>query len=103
MIIQSTPNANSTDPVWFMQCVAPSDLIDASGMFVAEGQEYLEAHWLKQHGESKKTLKFQNKNEAVFFMKESVGYPFLNFSLVKKFNLILIEKYDFYDKFHDFN
>ena len=72
-------------------------MIDASGMFIAEGVEYMEACWLEQHGESKKTLKFEKKSETVFLMKESVVYPFVNYSIGKKENELLIDKLDYYD------
>ena len=95
------PSERSRDPVWLMKIeqhrTAITDLTDSSGLSVCQGQEYLEAHWLEQHGETKTKMKFEVKSDTVFLFKESVVYPFVNHTQGKKENEVIVDKGDYYD------
>ena len=94
------PSESSRDPIWLMKIerhlTASTDITDSAGVLVLKGQDYMEARWLEQHGETKAHVKFEIKDEIVFLFKESVVYPFVNHSPGKKVGEVFVNKRDYY-------
>ena len=100
-VVAVAPSSTSSLPLWFMQIkgqfIAEVDKTDKLGLFVNAGEEYLEAYWLEQHGETKKCYKFERNKESVFLFKESIVYPFVKSTPGKNERYLSIDKVDYTD------
>ena len=92
---------DSSETMWFVKITkeveqAENGLLDDYCNAVAAGESYLEGHFLeKQHETTRGFLYKVNLKKKTFFFKESVLYPFVNFS-ERKTGLFL-DNHDYVD------
>ena len=89
---------SSVGTVWFLQLTVESQantrVVDDYEHIVPEGVDYLKGHYLEKVDETIKVYKYQLMHKkSVFFYKESVVYPFVNFQATQKHLLLLKRDY----------
>ena len=74
---------SSRESIWLMKIiserVAESKIEDDYKHVVQKGDTYIEGRHLEEDGTTRSELKFKLMKKVVFFRKESVVYPFINF------------------------
>ena len=87
----------SIDKVWFVKVVdeikATEDIVGECGHKIIEGQIYLKGHYLGRISDTKKNIKYKLMNKTVYFFKENIIYPFINFEINNCTYLITYNEY----------
>ena len=63
--------------------VAAHDIEDDYGHKISQGQEYVVGNFLERTRSTKKGLLFKEESKKTYFFKESIAYPFVQFSTLK--------------------
>ena len=73
----------SSEIVWFLQIksieVTNANMVDDYRHTITAGMEYLVGSYLKKCNETKKGPLFKIMGKDVFFFRETIVYPFVNF------------------------
>ena len=101
-ILAISPSKSSRESIWSMKIiserVAESKIEDDYKHVVQKGDTYIEGRHLEEDGTTRSELKFKLMKKVVFFRKESVVYPFVNFQ--RKDDTHLVSKQDYCDILH---
>ena len=95
------PCTTAREPVWFIQVIgevlSDAEMIDDYQHVIPPGISCLEGRYLEQHGENRSNLVFKMNKNKVYFYKECVVYPFVNYHTIKDGTVFHILKADYTD------
>ena len=85
-------DASSQDLVWFLKTDEIKELIEDSvddyGHHVASGSPVMKGRYTERASEKSNRINYRIMKKNAYVFKESVGYPFMNVEIRKKFNFI---------------
>ena len=85
-------DASSQDLVWFLKTDEIKELIEDSvddyGHHVASGSPVMKGRYIERASEKSNRINYRIMKKNAYVFKESVGYPFMNVEIRKKFNFI---------------
>ena len=65
------------------KCVAAHEIEDDYGHRISQGQQYVVGNFLERTRSTKKGLLLKKESKKTYFFKESIVYPFVQFSTLK--------------------
>ena len=65
------------------ECVVAHDIEDDYGQNIFQRQQYVVGNFLERTRSTKKGLLFKEESKKTYFFKESIVYPFVQFSTLK--------------------
>ena len=65
------------------KCVAAHEIEDDYGHKISQGQQYVVGNFLERTRSTKKGLLLKKESKKTYFFKESIVYPFVQFSTLK--------------------
>ena len=65
------------------ECVAALDIEDDFSHKISQVQRYVVGNFLERKRSTKKGLLFKEEFKKTYFFRESIGYPFVQFSTLK--------------------
>ena len=85
-------DASSQDLVWFLKTDEIKELIEDSvddyGHHVASGSPVMKGRYIERASGKSNRINYRIMKKNAYVFKESVGYPFMNVEIRKKFNFI---------------
>ena len=83
----SAVSSTSADTICCMKivekCVAAHEIEDDYGHKISQGQQYVVGNFLERTRSTKKGLLLKKESKKTYFFKESIVYPFVQFSTLK--------------------